>query len=155
LSSATTGWQAGLACAAGQPLSVRPATVTAMVAWQEIEADAPEFAGQVRALFQARKHNTMATLRADGSPRISGIETQIGEQVTFGSMAASRKLADLERDPLVALHSPSVDPPEDDPGGWAGEAKISGRAVPSGAPEHLLMRVTSPPTGTPDARSCR
>lgn len=102
-----------------------------MVAWREIEADAPEFAARVRALFQARKHKTMATLRADGSPRISGIETQIGEQVTFGSMAASRKLADLKRDPRLALHSPSVDPPEDDPGAWVGEAKISGRAVPT------------------------
>ncbi|HEY3529949.1 MAG TPA: pyridoxamine 5'-phosphate oxidase family protein [Nocardioides sp.] len=100
-----------------------------MVAWRDIEADAPQFAGRVRELFQARKHKTLATLRADGAPRISGIETQIGEEVTFGSMAASRKLADLERDPRMALHSPSVDPPDDDPGGWVGEAKISGRAV--------------------------
>lgn len=100
-----------------------------MVAWHEVEADAPEFAGRVRELFQARKHKTLATLRADGSPRISGIETQIGDELTFGSMAASRKLADLTRDPRLALHSPSVDPPEDDPGRWVGEAKISGRAV--------------------------
>jgi hypothetical protein len=102
-----------------------------MVAWHEVEAEVPEFASRVRVLFQARKHKTMATLRADGSPRISGIETQIGEQVTFGSMAASRKLADLMRDPRMALHSPSVDPPEDDPGAWDGEAKISGTAVPT------------------------
>ena len=108
---------------------MRAGTVVDVVAWREIEAEAPEFAARVRELFQARKHKTLATLRADGSPRISGIETQIGEQVTFGSMAASRKLADLERDPRMALHSPSVDPPEDDPGGWVGEAKISGRAV--------------------------
>lgn len=100
-----------------------------MASWQEIEADAPEFAARVRELFQARKHKTMATLRADGSPRISGIETQFGEQVTFGSMTGSRKSADLQRDPRVALHSPSVDPPEDDPGAWVGEAKIAGRAV--------------------------
>jgi hypothetical protein len=101
------------------------------VAWQDVEADAPEFASRVRALFQARTHKTLATLREDGSPRISGIETQTGEQVTFGSTAASRKLADLMRDPRLALHSPSVDPPEDDPGAWVGEAKISGRAVPT------------------------
>jgi hypothetical protein len=116
---------------ASRLLSVRPAILAGMVAWREVEADAPEFAARVRALFQARKHKTMATLRADGSPRISGIETQIGEQVTFGSMAASRKLADLKRDPRLALHSPSVDPPDDDPGAWVGEAKISGRAVPT------------------------
>jgi hypothetical protein len=29
----------------------------------------------------------------------------------------------------MALHSPSTDPPEDDPGSWVGEAKISGRVV--------------------------
>jgi hypothetical protein len=61
-----------------------------MVAWSEIEADAPELAARVRERFQARKHKTMETLRADGSPRISGIETQIGEQVTFG-MPGSHK----------------------------------------------------------------
>jgi hypothetical protein len=100
-----------------------------MVAWREIETDAPDFAARVRTLFQARQHKTMATLRADGSPRISGIETGIGEEVTFGSMTDSRKLADLQRDPRVALHSPSVDPPEGDPGSWVGEAKIAGTAV--------------------------
>ena len=100
-----------------------------MVSWREIERDAPEFAARVRGLFQARKHKTLATLRADGSPRISGLETGIGDEVTFGSMADSRKLADLRRDPRLALHSPSVDPPEGDPGSWVGEAKIAGRAV--------------------------
>lgn len=108
---------------------MRADTVVDMVSWREIQEDAPPFAARVQALFQARKHKTLATLRADGSPRISGIETQIGEQVTFGSMAGSRKLADLERDPRLALHSPSTDPPEDDLGRWVGEAKISGRAV--------------------------
>ena len=38
-----------------------------MASWEEVEADAPEFAARVRELFQARKHKTMATLRADGS----------------------------------------------------------------------------------------
>jgi hypothetical protein len=112
-------------------VSVPHVTVDGMAAWHEIEADAPEFAARVRTLFQARKHKTMATIRADGSPRISGIETEIGDELTFGSMPDSRKLADLQRDPRLALHSPSVDPPEDDPGGWVGEAKIAGRAVPT------------------------
>ena len=102
-----------------------------MVGWHEVEAQAPDFAARVRTLFQARKHKTMATIRADGSPRISGIETEFGDELTFGSMPGSRKLADLQRDPRLALHSPSVDPPEDDPGRWVGEAKISGRAEPT------------------------
>lgn len=113
-------------------MSVLDGTVKRMVSWREVEAEAPEFAARVRGLFQARKHKTMATIRADGSPRISGIETEIGEELTFGSMPGSRKLEDLQRDPRLALHSPSVDPPEGDPSAWAGEAKIAGVAVPDG-----------------------
>lgn len=96
----------------------------------EVEADAPEFAARVRKLFHARKHKTMATLRADGAPRISGIEAEIGEHVTFGSMPGSCKLADLTRDPRLALHSRSVDPPGDDPGGWVAKRKYPGARCP-------------------------
>ena len=35
----------------------------------------------------------------------------------------------------LALHSPTDDPPEGHPGSWPGEAKISGRGVPVGAPD--------------------
>ncbi|WP_018332472.1 pyridoxamine 5'-phosphate oxidase family protein [Actinomycetospora chiangmaiensis] len=104
-----------------------------MTTWSEVEAAAPELAAAVRACFDRGKHKTMATLRADGSPRISGIETEFADgALTFGMMPGSVKLADVRRDPRVALHSPSVDPP-DDPSAWAGEAKVSGHAVP-GAP---------------------
>lgn len=100
-----------------------------MATWQEIEKDAPEFAERVRSVFAAGKHKTIATLRADGSPRISGSECEFADgEVTFGMMGDSRKLADVRRDPRLALHSPSLDPPEDQ-GTWSGDAKISGRAV--------------------------
>src|SRR3954463_9952264 len=46
----------------------------AMATWREFEAAAPELAARVRVLFEAQKHLTIATLRRDGSPRISGIE---------------------------------------------------------------------------------
>src|SRR5690242_608150 len=45
-----------------------------VTAWQDVEQAVPEFAQRVRALFDAHTHKTIATLRADGSPRISGIE---------------------------------------------------------------------------------
>jgi len=101
-----------------------------MTAWQEVEQAAPEFAQRVRALFDAHRHKTIATLRADGSPRISGIETvfENGELV-FGSMPNARKGADLRRDPRFALHSATVDPIEGSEAQWPGEAKISGRAI--------------------------
>jgi hypothetical protein len=44
-------------------------------------------------------------------------------------MPHSRKGADLLRDPRFALHSASEDPPEGEPTGWSGDAKVAGRAV--------------------------
>ncbi|GAA1683899.1 pyridoxamine 5'-phosphate oxidase family protein [Fodinicola feengrottensis] len=104
-----------------------------MTAWRDVEAAEPEFARRVRALFDAHKHKTIATLRADGSPRISGIETvfEAGE-LGFGSMPKARKGADLRRDPRFALHSSTVDPVEGAEAQWPGEAKIAGRAIAAG-----------------------
>ncbi len=45
-----------------------------MTAWGEFEGAEPEFALRVQGLFDAHRHKTIATVRADGSPRISGIE---------------------------------------------------------------------------------
>lgn len=105
-----------------------------MARWRDVEAAVPEFAARVRALFDAHRHKTLATLRADGSPRISGIETVFDEgELTFGSMPGARKGADLRRDPRFALHSATVDPVEGAEAQWPGEAKIAGRAVAAGA----------------------
>lgn len=100
-----------------------------MTSWTEFEQAEPDFASRVRAIFAAHKHMTIATLRADGAPRISGIEIAFeGGELTFGSMPGARKGADLRRDPRFALHSASVDPPEGAPQDWTGDAKIAGRA---------------------------
>jgi hypothetical protein len=104
-----------------------------MAVWQDVEQAEPEFARRVRALFDAHKHKTIATLRADGSPRISGIESAFEDgDLVFGSMPSSRKGADLLRDPRFALHSATVDPVEGSEALWPGEAKISGRAIADG-----------------------
>jgi hypothetical protein len=101
-----------------------------MTAWRDVEQEAPEFAQRVRAMFDARRHKTIATLRADGSPRISGMETAFeGGELVFGSMPNARKGADLRRDPRFALHSATVDPVAGSEAQWPGEAKISGRAI--------------------------
>ncbi len=101
-----------------------------MTSWQEFETAEPEFARRVRGLFDAHKHKTIATLRADGAPRISGIETVFEDgELVFGSMPDARKGADLRRDPRFAMHSATVDPVEGAEAQWPGEAKISGRAV--------------------------
>lgn len=109
-------------------------TFIRMSSWEEFKSAEPEMAGVVQQLFDAYRHKTIATIRADGSPRISGIECSFGDgRLTFGSMAGSRKLADLHRDPRFALHSATVDPVEGDEGAWPGEVKIAGRAIPDGA----------------------
>jgi hypothetical protein len=78
----------------------------------------------------SRKHLTMATLRRDGSPRISGTEVQFADgQLRIGSMPNAVKGMDLRRDPRVAIHGPTEDPPEGNAAGWKGEAKIAGRAI--------------------------
>ncbi|MFZ6003474.1 MAG: pyridoxamine 5'-phosphate oxidase family protein [Actinomycetota bacterium] len=104
-----------------------------MATWGEIEQAEPELARRVRELFDAGRHKTIATLRADGAPRISGIECEITDaDVTFGSMPGARKGADLRRDPRFALHGPTFHPEEGKESEWPGEAKIAGRAIPAG-----------------------
>jgi hypothetical protein len=104
-----------------------------MTTWQDFEQAEPAFAQRVRALFDAHRHKTIATLRADGSPRISGIETVFEDgELVVGSMPNARKGADLRRDPRFALHSSTVDPIEGSEAQWPGEAKISGRAIAAG-----------------------
>lgn len=76
------------------------------------------------------KHKTMATLRKDGSPRISGIEVEFKNgEVWLGSMPGAVKALDLRRDPRVAIHSASEDPDPANPGAWSGDAKLAGRAI--------------------------
>lgn len=114
-----------------------------MPPWRDIEESEPAFAERVRQLFDAGRHKTIATLRADGSPRISGIECEFTDgDLRFGSMPGARKGADLMRDPRFALHGPTFHPREGHEGEWPGEAKIAGRAVPAGP-------VPADPSGSP------
>jgi hypothetical protein len=102
----------------------------AVAAWKDVDQAEPEFAARVRRLFEAGRHKTIATLRADGSPRISGIECEFADgELRFGSMPGARKGADLMRDPRFALHGPTFHPQEGKEAEWPGEAKIAGRAV--------------------------
>lgn len=113
-------------------------TLRAMARWVEFEKDAPEFAVRVRAVLDQHKHKTMATLRGDGSPRISGAEIQFaGDDVFTGSMPDAVKGRDLRRDPRVAFHSQSEDADESDPESWPGDAKFAGRAALVSDPAEL------------------
>lgn len=104
-----------------------------MTTWADFEREETDFAKRVKELFDARRHKTIATLRADGSPRISGIEAVFKDgELTFGSMPNARKGADLRRDPRFALHSATIDPVAGSEADWPGEAKVSGLAIAAG-----------------------
>jgi hypothetical protein len=118
-----------------------------MASWSEFETAAPELASRVRARLDAHKHKTLATVRADGSPRISGIEAQVENgELWIGSDRDAVKSRDLLRDPRFALHSGSDDP-RDDPSAWVGDAKLAGVAVAVEHPDyqrfHLDIREAS------------
>jgi hypothetical protein len=101
-----------------------------MASWAEFASAEPALASRVKERFAIRKHKTLATLRKDGSPRISGIEVEFADgELYLGIMPDSVKLRDLARDPRIALHSPTDDPSESNPQGWPGEAKLAGRAL--------------------------
>jgi len=113
-----------------------------MASWQQVEAEAPELAARAREFFDANKHKTLATLRRDGSPRISGSEVIFADgEMWFGSMWQAVKALDLRRDPRFALHSAS------DGDDFKGDAKVAGRVeeVTSDAVKEAVVQGKAPP----------
>ncbi|MGA9872233.1 MAG: pyridoxamine 5'-phosphate oxidase family protein [Rhodococcus sp. (in: high G+C Gram-positive bacteria)] len=97
-----------------------------MATWKKFETAAPDMAQAVAARFTAHKHHVLATIRKDGSPRVSGTEVEFtsGGVLRLGSMLDALKARDLRRDPRYAIHS--------NPGHHSmegGDAKISGTAA--------------------------
>jgi Pyridoxamine 5'-phosphate oxidase len=116
--------------------------------WQDVVDSEPAFAAEVAQVFDAHRHKTIATLRRDGSPRLSGVEMGFAAgEVTFGMMPRSRKVADLRRDPRTEIHSASflVEGEEES---WIGDARISGRAREITDPD-VRSRLRSAPSDAP------
>jgi hypothetical protein len=92
--------------------------------WADFEREAPGLAAAVHRRLTATLHSILGTLRADGAPRLTGLEVHFGEgELWLAMMPDSRKADDLRRDPRFALHSaPDVELVD-------GDAKVSGRAV--------------------------
>ena len=77
----------------------------------------------------------LATLRADGSPRLSGLEAPIRDgHLWLAMMPDSRKAADLRRDPRFSVHCSL-----DDESLLAGDARVDGRAVAATEAEVALF----------------
>ncbi len=99
-----------------------------MARWVDVEREVPELAARVHTIYDAHKHKTIGTIRADGAPRVSGIEADFwNDELWLGSMPNSQKSADLKRDPRFALHNAPVDTEMK-----RGDAKLSGRVEVAG-----------------------
>jgi hypothetical protein len=95
-----------------------------MATWGQFSGEAPDLAKKVRTRFESDRHALIATLRKDGSPRISGVEPDIADgELWIGMMVGSAKSRDLQRDGRFALHNATTAA-----GMSSGDAKISGRA---------------------------
>jgi hypothetical protein len=102
-----------------------------LASWKDIGEAAPDFTRRVEVAFDAHLHKTIATLRRDGSPRISGVEATFRDgELWLGMMPGSLKARDLQRDPRLAIHSATADIEMKN-----GDAKIGGRAIEVADPE--------------------
>jgi len=111
-----------------------------MATWKQFETTAPDLAREVRARFEAHETHILATLRKDGSPRVSGSEVAFkGDELTFGSMIGAVKARDLQRDGRCAIHAHPGD----------GDAKVAGTAVEvtDRAEKQALTTGEEPPDG--------
>src|SRR5688572_25451481 len=109
-----------------------------MTNWHEVTTAAPELAATVQARFDAHGLGYLATLRADGAPRISGIEPLFADgELWLGMMDGSRKANDLRRDPRCELHNATIDKAVTE-----GDVRVSGRAVEVGEAERQTFRAT-------------
>ncbi|HYN97203.1 MAG TPA: pyridoxamine 5'-phosphate oxidase family protein [Pilimelia sp.] len=103
-----------------------------MATWSDFAADAPRLAEAIRALLEQYGPGLgyLATVRADGGPRVHPVSPVISDEGLFCFVIDSPKRRDLERDGRYALHS---FPPEhsDD------EAYVAGRARPVTDPARI------------------
>ena len=114
------------------------------MSWDRFRQAEPDFAKAVEDRFGRYEHHVLATLRKDGSPRLTGLEVDFRNgQMWLGMMPGSRKALDLRRDPRFALHA--------NPGAGAGmdegDARISGRAVEVTDPAEIAAWAAGVPGG--------
>ena len=95
------------------------------MSWQKFQQRAPDLAALGEELIERTGMVMLGTLRKDGFPRISPVETVFsGGQLYLGMKWRSKKALDLLRDPRCTIHSATSDRD-----GNQGDFKVLGRAV--------------------------
>jgi len=98
-----------------------------MTTWAEFAAAAPELAAFGKARFREAEVAYLATVRADGSPRVHPVTPVLcGGRLYLFMEPTSPKGRDLHREPRYAMHSLVTDQH-----GNPGEFHIKGRARPA------------------------
>jgi Pyridoxamine 5'-phosphate oxidase len=111
----------------GKPEFVGPPAYTGSMRWSSVEEQQPRLAAVGRERLVGPGVVLVATIRRDGTPRLSPVEPFLLDgELWLSMMPASRKASDLDRDPRVLVHS--VITSRD---GAEGEFKVRGRAVDS------------------------
>ncbi|MGK5631542.1 pyridoxamine 5'-phosphate oxidase family protein [Streptomyces sp. URMC 123] len=109
-----------------------------VTSWADVQAAEPELAEVVEKRFGGYRHHVLATVRKDGSPRVSGLEVAfLFGEVLLGMMPGSRKELDLRRDPRCALQAN----PGPDTSMGGGDVRVGGRAVEVTDPDTLRSYV--------------
>ncbi|EPD93301.1 pyridoxamine 5'-phosphate oxidase family protein [Streptomyces albus] len=115
--------------------------------WSGFHTAQPDFAAQVEERFRRYTHHVLATLRKDGSPRLTGLEVDFREgELWLGMMPNSLKALDLRRDNRFALYANPGSGTEMD----GGDVRVSGRAVEVTDPAELARWAAGAPDGVPD-----
>ena len=95
-----------------------------------------ELAENVRAYLDEVRLAVFGTTNADGTPHLTGLWYELrGDTLVFSTVAKSRKVRNLRRDPRVAV---TISDPAH-PGGFY---QVRGRAISiteEGGPEHIEM----------------
>jgi hypothetical protein len=103
-----------------------------MVTWRAFERAAAPLASFGRERID-RRVSFLATVRADGGPRVHPVTPWIADGRLFVRMyPTSPKAADLDRDPRFALHSMM-----DNDDGIGGEFTVHGRAARVDSPQEI------------------
>ena len=93
------------------------------MSWERLAAEAPELAEIAHACLSRFGVAMLATIRADGSPRLDPIEPVFVEgELLIGPGRRTAKARDLRRDPRYALHGMVSGPDAGDP-----DVKLYGR----------------------------
>ena len=117
----------------------------------------PSLSAAARDLLESDRLGHLVTLNADGSPHVTCVWVGLdGDEIVFASLGPWKKLANVERDPRVAL---SVEASQANPMGLVKYLVVNGRArlTRGGGPEllrrlatkYLGPRVTFPATNDP------